>query len=96
MMGLVTYYKENCKLIRDCFVEMGFEVYGGVNAPYVRVGFEGRPSWDVFAEILEKCDLVTTPGSGFGPSGEGFVRVSAFGNRADVEEAIVRLKKVYA
>jgi len=96
MMGLVTYYKENCKLIRDCFIEMGFEVYGGVNAPYVWVGFEGRPSWDVFAEILEKCDLVTTPGSGFGPSGEGFVRVSAFGNRADVKEAIVRLKKVYA
>ena len=95
MMGLVTYYKENCKLIRECFVEMGFEVYGGVNAPYVWVGFEGRPSWDVFAEILEKCDLVTTPGSGFGPSGEGFVRVSAFGNRSDVEEAIRRLKKVY-
>lgn len=95
MMGLVAYYKENCKLIRECFVEMGFEVYGGVNAPYVWVGFEGRPSWDVFAEILEKCDLVTTPGSGFGPSGEGFVRVSAFGNRSDVEEAIRRLKKVY-
>ena len=49
----------------------------------------------MFAEILEKCDLVTTPGSGFGPSGEGFVRVSAFGNRSDVEEAIRRLKKVY-
>ena len=95
MMSLVSYYKENCRLIREAFVEMGFEVFGGVNAPYVWVGFEGRPSWDVFAEILDKCDLVTTPGSGFGPSGEGYVRVSAFGHREDVEEAIARLKKVY-
>merc|ERR1711924_449598 len=59
------------------------------------VGFDGRPSWDVFAEILEKCDLVTTPGSGFGPGGEGFVRVSAFGHREYVEEACKRLQKVY-
>lgn len=45
------------------------------------VGFPGKPSWDVFAEILEKCNIVTTPGSGFGPAGEGFVRASAFGSR---------------
>ena len=94
-MSLVNYYKENCKLIRKTFVDMGFEVHGGTNAPYVWVGFDGRPSWDVFAEILEKCDLVTTPGSGFGPGGEGFVRVSAFGHREDVQEACERLKKIY-
>ena len=76
-------------------MKMGFEVHGGTNAPYVWVGFDGRPSWDVFAEILEKCDLVTTPGSGFGPAGEGFVRVSAFGHREDVEEACRRLEAVY-
>ena len=95
MQGLVGYYKENCKIIKDTFVKMGFEVHGGTNAPYVWVGFDGRPSWDVFAEILEKCDLVTTPGSGFGPAGEGFVRVSAFGHREDVEEACRRLEAVY-
>ena len=49
---------------------MGFSVYGGRDAPYVWVGFPGRASWDVFAEILDKCDIVTTPGSGFGPGGE--------------------------
>jgi len=57
------------------------QVYGGEDAPYVWVGFPGKPSWDVFAEILEKCNIVTTPGSGFGPAGEGFVRASAFGSR---------------
>lgn len=65
----------------QCFQELGFEVYGGDNAPYVWVGFPGKPSWDVFAEILDKCDIVTTPGSGFGPTGEGFVRASAFAHR---------------
>ena len=95
MMSLVNYYKDNCKLIRQTFVDMGFEVHGGTNAPYVWVGFDGRASWDVFAEILEKCDLVATPGSGFGPGGEGFVRVSAFGHREDVEEACQRLQKIY-
>jgi LL-diaminopimelate aminotransferase len=54
---------------------------GGEDAPYVWVGFPGKPSWDVFAEILEKCNIVTTLGSGFGPAGEGFVRASAFGSR---------------
>jgi hypothetical protein len=54
---------------------------GGEDAPYVWVGFPGQASWDVFAEILEKCNIVTTPGSGFGPAGEGFVRASAFGSR---------------
>ena len=48
----------------------------------MQVGFPGKPSWDVFAEILEKCNVVTTPGSGFGPGGEGFVRASAFGHRS--------------
>ena len=57
------------------------QVYGGQDAPYIWVGFPGKASWDVFADILEKCNIVTTPGSGFGPAGEGFVRVSAFNSR---------------
>ena len=95
MSNLVTYYKENAKILRDTFQEMGFTVYGGDNAPYVWVGFPGRDSWDVFAEILEKCDIVTTPGSGFGSAGDGFVRASAFGHRENILEAVERFKKVY-
>lgn len=80
---------------RSVFEELGFTVYGGTNAPYVWVGFPGRKSWDVFAEILEKCDIVTTPGSGFGPGGEGFVRASAFGHREEIMEAASRLRRVF-
>ena len=93
MTDLVAFYKENAALLRECFVELGLDTHGGVNAPYVWVGFPGRDSWDVFAELLEKCDLVTTPGLGFGAAGQGFVRASAFGHREDILEAIGRLKK---
>lgn len=95
MTEIISFYKENARMLRDTFVKMGFTVHGGKNAPYIWVGFPGRDSWDVFAEILEKCDIVTTPGSGFGPAGDGFVRVSAFGSRANVEEAITRFQKAY-
>lgn len=81
MLDLVSYYKENATILRKTFKDMGFSVYGGENAPYVWVGFPGQASWDVFADILHKCNIVTTPGSGFGPAGEGFVRASAFGHR---------------
>lgn len=93
---LVSFYKENANILRQCFLDLGFSVYGGDNAPYVWVGFPGKPSWDVFAEILDKCDVVTTPGSGFGPTGEGYVRASAFAHREDVLEAVERFKKAYA
>lgn len=82
MLGLVSYYKENASILRKTFKDMGFSVYGGQNAPYVWVGFPGQASWDAFADILTKCNIVTTPGSGFGPAGEGFVRASAFGHRS--------------
>ncbi len=81
MHELVAFYKENAAILRSTFKDLGFSVYGGQDAPYVWVGFPGKPSWDVFAEILERCNIVTTPGSGFGPAGEGFVRASAFGHR---------------
>jgi LL-diaminopimelate aminotransferase len=95
MHGLVSFYAENAKILKTTFKEMGFSVYGGEDAPYVWVGFPGKPSWDVFAEILEKCNIVTTPGSGFGPAGEGFVRASAFGSRENIMEAVRRFKDVY-
>ncbi|RWW30046.1 hypothetical protein GW17_00005397 [Ensete ventricosum] len=91
----IKFYKENTEIIVDTFKSLGFDVYGGRNAPYVWVHFPGRSSWDVFAEILEKAHVVTTPGSGFGPAGEGFVRVSAFGHRANIKEAAKRIKQLY-
>ena len=96
MMEQIAFYKENAQILRKTFIDMGFSVHGGINAPYIWVGFPGRNSWDVFAEILSKCDIVTTPGSGFGPGGEGFVRVSAFGSRANVLEAVTRFQKAFA
>ncbi|XP_072957862.1 probable LL-diaminopimelate aminotransferase, chloroplastic [Typha angustifolia] len=95
MHDTVRFYKENTEIIVDAFTSLGFNVYGGKNAPYVWVHFPGRSSWEVFAEILEKAHIVTTPGSGFGPGGEGFVRVSAFGHRENVLEAAKRLKQLY-
>ncbi|KAK6787891.1 hypothetical protein RDI58_016416 [Solanum bulbocastanum] len=95
MMDVVGYYKENTEIIMDTFNSLGYKVYGGKNAPYVWVHFPGRSSWEVFSEILEKTHVVTTPGSGFGPGGEGFVRVSAFGHRENVIEACRRFKELY-
>ncbi|KAL9672674.1 hypothetical protein QQ045_028926 [Rhodiola kirilowii] len=95
MGDAIGFYKENTSIIVDTFNSLGFKVYGGKNAPYVWVHFPGRSSWDVFAEILEKTHVVTTPGSGFGPGGEGFVRVSAFGHRENIIEACRRFKELY-
>ncbi|KAI3907119.1 hypothetical protein MKW92_045108 [Papaver armeniacum] len=95
MRDVIGFYKENTEIIMDTFNSLGFNVYGGKNAPYVWVHFPGQSSWDVFAEILEKTHVVTTPGSGFGPGGEGFVRVSSFGHRANVLEAAKRFIQLY-
>ncbi|PRQ22153.1 putative LL-diaminopimelate aminotransferase [Rosa chinensis] len=95
MHGVINFYKENTNIIMETFNSLGFNVYGGTNAPYVWVHFPGQSSWDVFAEILEKTHVVTTPGSGFGPGGEGFIRVSAFGHRENVLEACKRFKQLY-
>ncbi|KAM7251057.1 hypothetical protein ACFE04_022940 [Oxalis oulophora] len=95
MNDVINFYKENTKLIVETFNSLGFKVYGGTNAPYVWVHFPGQSSWDVFSEILEKTHVVTTPGSGFGPGGEGFVRVSAFGHRENILEACRRFKQLY-
>jgi LL-diaminopimelate aminotransferase len=93
MRRTVGYYMENARIIKEGLTGLGLKSYGGVNSPYVWAEFPGRKSWDVFTDILEKAHVVTTPGSGFGPSGEGFIRFSAFGHRADVEEAVKRLRE---
>lgn len=92
MRQTVDYYMENARLIKEGLTELGIKSYGGIDSPYVWAEFPGQRSWDVFASILEKAHIVTTPGSGFGPSGEGFIRFSAFGHREDVIEAVRRLR----
>lgn len=92
---MVKYYKENAKILVEAFASLGLKVYGGKNAPYIWVHFPGLSSWDVFNEILEKTDVVTVPGRGFGPGGEGYIRVSAFGHRENILEASMRLKKLF-
>lgn len=99
MKGLIDYYLENAKIIKKAlesenFKKMGIEIYGQGNAPYLWVKFPGKKSWEVFDQILEQCNVVTTPGSGFGPAGESFIRFSSFGHREDVEEAAKRLAKL--
>ncbi|KAL6649395.1 hypothetical protein ACP70R_013619 [Stipagrostis hirtigluma subsp. patula] len=93
---VVGVYKENARVLVETFASLGKEVYGGADSPYVWVRFPGRRSWEVFAEILEKTHVITVPGSGFGPGGEGFVRVSAFNSRDRVLDAAARLKKFLA
>jgi LL-diaminopimelate aminotransferase len=91
---LTDYYLGNAKLIRETLRNLGVSCVGGDNSPYIWARFPGRDSWEVFSEILETCQVLTTPGSGFGPTGRSFVRFSAFGHRADVEEACARLGKM--
>ncbi|MDR1909425.1 MAG: LL-diaminopimelate aminotransferase [Spirochaetaceae bacterium] len=94
MRELCDFYLGNARLIREALTGLGVSSVGGDNSPYIWAHFPGRDSWEVFAEILERCQVVTTPGSGFGSAGESFVRFSAFGHRADVEEACKRLSRL--
>ena len=97
--ALTDYYLENARIIREAllgqnFRAVGVEVFGGDNAPYLWARFPGRKSWDVFDTILDSCHVVCTPGAGFGPAGESFIRFSSFGHRAQVIEACARLAKL--
>lgn len=94
MRGLTDFYLGNAKLIRAALEKLGVSCIGGDNAPYIWARFPGRASWDVFAEIMDRCRVVTTPGSGFGPAGESFIRFSSFGHREDVVEACRRLERL--
>jgi LL-diaminopimelate aminotransferase len=91
---IIDYYMENARIIREGMKEAGLTVYGGVNAPYIWLKTPGgMTSWDFFDKLLTECNVVGTPGSGFGPSGEGYFRLSAFGNRENVIEAVERIKR---
>lgn len=90
----IDYYKENAKIIKDGLEEAGFEVYGAINSPYIWLKVpEGMNSWEFFDKLLEEVNIVGTPGSGFGPHGEGYFRLTAFGTKENTIKAIERIKK---
>ena len=92
----IKYYMENAKIIKDGLEKAGFTVYGGVNSPYIWLKVpEGKTSWEFFDFLLEELNIVGTPGSGFGPSGEGYFRLTAFGTRERTIEAVKRISEKY-
>jgi LL-diaminopimelate aminotransferase len=94
--ALVQFYLENAQIIREQLTAAGLQVYGGVNAPYVWVKTPNNlSSWDFFDKLLHTCNVVGTPGSGFGAAGEGYFRISAFNSRANVEEAMKRITEKF-
>lgn len=91
----IKYYQENAKIIKDGLKNAGFEVYGGINSPYIWLKTPNNlKSWDFFDLLLEKANVVGTPGSGFGPSGEGYFRLTAFGTKENSIEAIKRIQSI--
>ena len=92
----VAYYMNNARVIREGLQEAGYTVYGGVNAPYIWLKTpDGLSSWEFFDRLLETVQIVGTPGSGFGPSGEGYFRLTAFGTYENTVEAIGRIREGY-
>lgn len=88
----IDYYLNNAKVVREGLTAAGLTVYGGVNAPYLWVKTPNNtPSWDFFDLLLKQACVVTTPGAGFGPSGEGYVRITAFGDADATKEAVQRI-----
>jgi len=92
--SLCDLYLENANILREAIESKNYTCFGGENAPYLWVDIKGEPSWKLFDKLLKKGHLVTTPGAGFGPAGEGFLRLSAFGRRVNIIEAAQRLKEI--
>lgn len=91
----VAYYMKNARTIKDGLAAAGYTVFGGVNAPYIWLKTpDSMSSWDFFDYLLENVNIVGTPGSGFGPSGEGYFRLTAFGSYENTVEALERIKKL--
>ena len=92
----IAYYKENAKIIREGLIKAGFTIYGGVDSPYIWLKVpEGLSSWEFFDELLEKANVVGTPGVGFGSCGEGYFRLTAFGTKENTIEAVKRIVEKY-
>ncbi len=90
---MIDYYMRNATLMRDGLMQAGLETFGGVNAPYIWIKTPGgMSSWAFFDKLLAECHIAGTPGSGFGPAGEGYMRLTAFGHFDDTKEAVERIK----
>lgn len=89
----IAYYKENARIIKEGLESIGLTVFGGVDAPYIWLKTPGSmTSWELFDVLLNKVQIVSTPGSGFGPSGEGYLRLTSFGSRENTLRAVERIK----
>ena len=92
---IIDYYMENAKVIKSSLEKLGLEVYGGVNSPYIWVKTPNNmDSWAFFDLLLNEANVVGTPGSGFGPSGEGYLRLTAFNTLENTKEAMDRISKL--
>ncbi|EER17056.1 conserved hypothetical protein [Perkinsus marinus ATCC 50983] len=94
VMERVEYYMANMKMIRETLAKCAIPCYGGVDAPFVFAKFGGN-SWTAFDKLLRDCQIVTIPGVGFGPAGEGFLRISGYGTADDIKEACERILAVF-
>ena len=91
----IAYYQENARIIADCMTKLGVKFTGGVNSPYIWFKCPGdMGSWEFFDLMLEKICVVGTPGAGFGKNGEGWFRLTAFGDRQRTIEAMGRFEKL--
>lgn len=95
IMNQVKYYMNNARIIREGLINAGYLVSGGINAPYIWLQTPNKmTSWEFFDYLLDKASVAGTPGSGFGPSGEGYFRLTAFGSYENTLEAVERIKKI--
>ena len=91
---LINYYMANAKIIKEAMEDLGLKVFGGENAPYIWVKTPSDlSSWDFFDKLLNECHVISTPGAGFGSKGEGYIMLSAFGQRENIEKAVKSIKK---
>ncbi len=91
---IIRYYMENARIIKKALEKLGMKVFGGENAPYIWLKtLKGMTSWEFFDKLLNEAHVVGTPGSGFGPGGEGYFRLSAFGHRENIQKAVLSIQK---
>jgi LL-diaminopimelate aminotransferase len=93
---LIDFYMENAAIVREFMEKLGYECTGGKHSPYIWIDGKGESSWDLFQKLLSEAEVVTTPGVGFGRGGEGFIRISAFNNRENIETAMKRIERALA
>ncbi len=96
IMANINYYRENARVIREGLTAAGLTCFGGVDAPYIWLKTpNGVGSWDFFDQVLDRANVATTPGAGFGPSGEGYIRLTAFGDAGATKTAVERVANMF-